>query len=134
MGTPGVKWNVSKAAIVKAIKKHKGKITYAARELDCDYTTIKKRINADPELIALIDEERNSFSELLLDSAEDTLLYGISNRQKDLGKALSSAFFVLNNKGKQRGYTGNSETGSPETFKNFCIAMEQINKMQKDKS
>ena len=102
MGTPGVPWNVPKARIVESIKKQQGRLTYVARELDCAWVTLKKRIDADPELAQLVADTRLGFGETLLDFAESALMKGLtSNKAADY---LKSSFFVLNNKGKERGY------------------------------
>lgn len=103
MGTPGVPWNVTKDQIVASIKKQFGRLTYVARELDCDYSTVKKRVDKDPELQQILADARNGFGENLLDLAESALLKGLHSEESNA--YLKSAFFVLNNKGRERGYT-----------------------------
>ena len=103
MGTSGVPWNVPKAKIIESIKKFKGRLTYACEELDCAYVTLQKAIKADPELIALVDELRQGYDTKLLDAAESYLVTAM-DQKGDLGNGLKAAFFVLNNKGKERGY------------------------------
>ena len=103
MGTPGVPWKVSKSQIVQALKKRHGRLTYAAKDLGCVYITLRKKIDADPELTQMVSDLRNSFDEDLLDSAEDVIKKAMESLS-DLGNALKAAFYVLNNKGKLRGY------------------------------
>lgn len=104
MGTPGVPLVFTKDEIREALKKAKGKVTYAAKALNCSYQVIKNKIDADPDLIKLVSELRHEFDSLLLDSSEDTLLYAQTKRDVDLGNALKASFYILNNKGRERGY------------------------------
>lgn len=62
-----------------------------------------KHVKQYPDLVELIDHLRTDRDESLLDKAEDYLDVAMS-QQKDLASGLKSAFFVLNNKGKPRGY------------------------------
>lgn len=131
MGTPGVPFNVPKDIIIKAIKKHHGKLTYVAKDLDCDFTTIKRYLEKHPDLKELVDACRHNLDELLLDSAEDVLMTTMMNAKKDATNALKSAFFALNNKGKPRGY-GNILTNSfpDEMIEKFDAHMAQLAKVQ----
>ena len=114
MGTSGVPWNVDKNAIIAALKHRKGRITFAAKDLNVHHCTLRKKINADPELMQIMEDERQAFDTLLLDSGEDCLLYAISKRDTDLPSALKSSFYILNNKGRSRGYSPKCNEGSIE--------------------
>jgi hypothetical protein len=103
MGTPGVPWEGTKVQILASIKKQHGRVTYVAKELNCDYITVKKRIDADPELTKALADARSGFGETLLDMSESALMRGLTN--EDPNAYLKSAFYVLNNKGKERGYS-----------------------------
>ena len=105
MGTQGVPNNLSKTAITSSLKENKGRITYAARQLNVAHCTLRKRINEDPELVELLSQLRHEYEENLLDSAENTLDVSV-NKHEDMQSALKATFFILNNKGKSRGYTG----------------------------
>lgn len=105
MGTPGVAFNKEKSEIVESIKKHKGRLTKVAKEFNVCYETIRKYTDPYPDIVALIKNLREDREENLLDEAEDTLEDAMKFRVDDMGSALKSAFFVLNNKGKSRGYT-----------------------------
>jgi hypothetical protein len=104
MGTSGVPWNVNKTDIIRALKASEGQLYYACKILDCNYKTLKKRIDADPELIEMLADLRSHFDEKLLDLAEDNLVHALGLRATDVGHALSATYYVLNNKGKSRNY------------------------------
>lgn len=105
MATPGVPWDCKDSVIVEHLKKAKGRLTYACKTLNVHYETLKKRIDKTPELQKILSELRNELDTTLLDSAENCLLYAMSKQDQDLGNALKSSFYVLNNKGKDRGYS-----------------------------
>lgn len=125
MGTSGVPWNATKEQIIEAIKKHKGVLSRVCKELDCCYDTVRKRIDVDKEIRAILDSERQGFDNMLVDTAEDTLLYALSRRGDDLGNSLKSAFFILNNKGKERGYAHPSSLSEDDSLnvKQYLISV-----------
>lgn len=102
MGTQGVPWDVEKSVIIEALKRQKGRLTYACKDLDCAYETLKRHINKDPELQEIVSQLRNQFDCALLDTAESVLMKGMA--QEDIAQALRASFYVLNNKGAERGY------------------------------
>jgi len=102
MGTSGVPWDVSKETIIASLKAQKGRLSYACKELGCTHTTLKKYIDADPELAELLRHLRNDFDCSLLDMAESSLVRGM--KESDPNAYLKSAFYVLNHKGRSRGY------------------------------
>lgn len=104
MGTQGVPLNKTKSDILEAIKKGKGIVTHIAQLLDCSYETFYVRMRADPEIKAALAKAREEFDENLLDLAEHSLVRAMK-QQEDIGNAISSAKYVLNNKGKSRGYS-----------------------------
>lgn len=105
MAIPGVPWAATYDEIVEAIKKAKGRITYASKYLNVHPETLYRRMEKDPRIKEALDLERKNFDLTLLDAAENTLLYAISKQETDLNNALKSTFFILNNKGKERGYS-----------------------------
>lgn len=111
MGTPGVKWRCKKETIETALKNARGRITYAAKVLNVTHNTLRKKIK-EYDLDELLDELRNEFNETTLDSAENALLYALSKQDVDVGNALKSSFFILNNKGKSRGYSPRNNPGN----------------------
>lgn len=111
MGTPGVKWKCKKETIESTLKNARGRITYAAKVLNVTHNTLRKKIK-EYELDELLEELRNEFNETTLDSAENALLYALSKQDEDVGNALKSSFFILNNKGKSRGYSPKNNPGN----------------------
>ena len=104
MGTPGVPCNLTEDLILDAIKKASGRMNKIAEILDLSMTCAREHLFRYPECVKLLANERNKRDESLLNGAEDTLQYAIDQRDKDVNAALKSSFFVLNNKGKLRGY------------------------------
>lgn len=127
MGTPGVPLNFDKAVITSAIKKHRGRLYNVAKELGCHYETVRKYTDPHPDLVELIANLRKDFDENLCNSAEDTLTDAMEGRKKDMASALRSAFFVLNNKGIDRGYTPPHNMVKDDGKK---VTPEQINQLQ----
>lgn len=124
MATPGVKWEKSKLEIVEALKLHKGRLTYVARHFDIAYDTLMKSINADSQLLDLVKALRNDYENTILDLAENCVVKAMENQDKDPNNAIKSSFFVLNSKGKARGWTN--------TFVDLQNAPAQIDIENKD--
>lgn len=103
MGTPGVPFNIPKIVIVECIKKKKGIVTQICKSLDIAFDTFYKHIASDPDMKEVLDTARNDYDTTLCDMAETALMRAL-NQSEDLSASLSSAKFVLNNKGKNRGY------------------------------
>lgn len=104
MGTPGVPWKAPKSVILECIKNRKGVVTHICADLHIAYDTYAKHIKNDPELKEAIDTARNDYETTLCDMAETALMRAL-NQKDDLSAAISSAKFVLNNRGRKRGYT-----------------------------
>jgi hypothetical protein len=104
MGTPGVPFNIPKSRILEIIKKKKGVVTQICSALKIDWKTYHKHIYKNPELKEALDIARQDYDETICDLAETTLMR-VLKQQEDLSASISSAKFVLNNKGKSRGYT-----------------------------
>lgn len=104
MGTPGVPLNIPKETIEAALKLHKGKITYVARQLDIAHSTLYRIIRANPDLEQLTNELRHEHDDFLLDGSEDNLAYFLGERVNNPQQCLTTTFYVLNTKGAKRGY------------------------------
>lgn len=104
MGSAGVKLAISKANMRKALVGHRGCVSKAARGLKIAPSTLQKRIDADPELKRMVHELRHEYDEMVFDEVEDTLLFAITNRKKDLTTAARVAMWYANIKGKSRGF------------------------------
>ena len=105
MAVQGVKFDPPKSTIISILKDSKGVITTASKKLDVAPHTLRLHIKKDPELVELLDNLRNNFEDNLLDMAENTVLYALSKRDEDPNNAIKSAFFVLNSKGQNRGWS-----------------------------
>lgn len=103
MGTPGVPFDIPREHIVETIKKKKGVVMQILQSLDIAYDTYAEHIKSDPELKKILDRARNDYDEHICDLSETVLMKALN--QDDLGHALGSAKFVLNNKGRSRGYS-----------------------------
>lgn len=105
MGIQGVTIEIDKQIVLDAIVKCSGRVTHISRSLGINYRTLRKIIERDPELVEVLDNFRYDFEHTILDLAEDCLINSMSNQPTDPTNALKSAFFVLNSKGKIRGWT-----------------------------
>jgi len=110
VAVPGRLWEHKKSDIEEALKKRRGLVTKAAKDLKVKYDTIMKYINEDPELVELLHKLRTEYEEVLLDTAEDVLMHTMSKIDTDPNNALKSSFFVLNSKGDKRGYKNTGAT------------------------
>jgi hypothetical protein len=104
MGTPGVALKIEKEKIEQSIKKHRGRVSLIADEFKCGWRAMNNLIQKHTDLVELLEEYRQYRDASLCDLAEDTLQDALDRRGVDMNNALKSAFFVLNNKGKDRGY------------------------------
>jgi len=105
LGTPGVKLEIPKASIESAIKNANGRISKVAITLGCSIEAIRRLINKDEELVQMLKDYRQHRDENLLEGAEDTLQKAIDTNDPDnMANALKASMFVLNSKGKNRGY------------------------------
>jgi hypothetical protein len=112
MGTPGVPFNCKKEDILIAIKESGGRYLRISALLNYAITTVRLHIEADPELHQALKDARETRDEGLLDGSEDALKLALEKAGTDMGSALKSAFYVLNNKGKARGYQSIEERGA----------------------
>lgn len=125
MGVQGVRFNIPKSTICTAIINNRGRISHIAKTLDYSIRCTREKINQDPELKALLDEYRDQRDESLLDGCEDGLQDAIDNRSVDMSNALKAIFFVLNTKGKPRGYFPPNSIIDDETKQNLSDLIKQ---------
>ena len=102
MGTPGVPTTITKDQIAEAIKKKKGVGAHICKMLDISYPTFYDLI-AKYDLKEELQKERNAFGDVMCDQAENILMRAI-NQDQDMPSALGAAKYILNNKGRDRGY------------------------------
>ena len=107
----GVPWNPKKDVVLDAIKRSDGVITLAAEALGVCRYTLHLYVKANPDVKEFLDSMRYSYDTALLDGAESVLKTAI--KSPDLDKALKSAFFILNNKGAERGYSAKNNPNNP---------------------
>lgn len=103
MACPGVKLGLERSLIVDTIKLYRGRLLPAAKALKIDRKSLRKYIENDKDLSEMLAELRCDYDENLKDKAEDCLERAM-DQTSDIGNSLKSAFFVLNNKGEDRGY------------------------------
>jgi hypothetical protein len=129
MGTQGVPLSYDRSYICEIIKKRKGVITHICEDLDVSHAAILRYIKNDPDLDQLLKEARHHYSDTLCDLAEGTLLFTVGQRE-DLTAALRSAQFILNNQGRNRGYTPPTMQAAGEEqrvdLKNMSEAMKLV--------
>lgn len=137
MGTSGVPWDVPKPQIIEALKRQKGRLTYACKDLDCRYETLKKYVDKNPDIQELLKQLRNEFDTTLLDMAESCLIKGM--QESDPNAYLKSAFYMLNNKGRDRGYNdwkeekqAHAKAGMELYFKDHTLPPEELKKLEAD--
>jgi hypothetical protein len=90
--------------MIEAIKAAKGKITLAAHSIGCTRETIYQYAKRYATVQSAIDKSRNDFDEELLDIAEHKL------RQSVLEGEQWAVTYVLNKKGRARGYMDSNRT------------------------
>ena len=83
-----------KDAIIKAIEKNNGLLTYAAKDLNCHWRTIRNYINDDPD----ISKAYEDILEKVNDVAENVV------RQDIIAGSVETAKWYLRYKAKHRGY------------------------------
>lgn len=96
----GKKWAISDTALAEAIAKHNGNLTALAAKHGVSRRTVRRRLNESPELLELLDDER----ERTIDLVEARLL------QLALGGDMKAIAFYLSAQAKHRGY------GSPSAL------------------
>ena len=132
MATPGTPWIVDREKIVEALTACKGVMTKTARMMGVHYNTLKAKVDKDEDLKQLVKDLRNELDCTMLDAAENTLMFALSKANDDLANALKSSFFILNNKGRERGYARENFTGTEESSKQFCALMSQLSSLQEN--
>ena len=105
MAVSGIKLNLPKESIITALTESKGVISRTALRLDVSEVYLRKRIKEFPDVEQLLEDLRFNYETKLLDMAEDCVVTAMSRQDSDPNNALKSAFFVLNSRGQERGYS-----------------------------
>lgn len=133
-GTKGVP--IGKVYSLKDIKdaliKNCGIVTHAAHQLGIARNTVYTIINQNPELKPLIDKLRTDYDTLILDQAEETLRHSTSHvmRELDPPTALKAAMYILNTKGRVRGYVPAEVAAAREAEAHAKTLNLALNEMQ----
>lgn len=90
---------VKKKAVIDALQRMQGNVSAAARALGVARITLHRRINADPDLQAVVEDARQS----MVDNAESALNRAVIN-----GEAWAVCF-TLKTQGRKRGYVERQE-------------------------
>ncbi len=126
MGIQGTKLNIPKSSLMSAIKNNLGRLNKIALSLGCHIETARNYISRDPELVKLLKDYREHRDESLLEGAEDTLQKAIdTNDPVNMANALKASMFVLNSKGKGRGYSPPNSNLNDEVKKTMSDVIQQ---------
>jgi hypothetical protein len=134
MGVGGHPFKAHKHLIIESIVKHKGVLVRIAKDFGVERNTIRRKINEDPELIEELANARKDYIENLCDDAEDVLSMALKKADVDTNNGLKSAFYILNNLGRDRGYTPPAQAINPvdeNYLKRFELLMKETTKLQK---
>jgi hypothetical protein len=85
---------LDKGEVIRALEAQGGRLTYAAKELNIHFRTLKRYINENDD----VKEALIAIEEAMLDAAEATLREAIEEGN------LKATIFYLKTKGKRRGY------------------------------
>ncbi len=138
MGVGGRPFLFKKADMLRAIEKHNGVIMRIAKEFGVDRSTIHTKFREDVDFQQALSKARKEYVEVLLDKSESALEMALDRCEEDMNNALKSAFYYLNNLGRDRGYSPPTQTAipvDPEYIKRFeecmkTVADNQIKKAQ----
>jgi len=134
MGVGGHPFKVHKHLIVEAILKHKGVLKRVGDEFGVTRNTIRLKVNEDPELIEILADARKDYIENLCDDAENVLEIALKKADVDTNNGLKAAFYILNNQGRDRGYTPPAQAINPvdeNYLKRFELLMKETTELQK---
>jgi hypothetical protein len=129
MGTPGVKFHITKQDLSDLIVKKNGRLVYVCQELGMGRQWLHERMKQEPELYEVVAQARKHYCEALTTVAEDGLMYYMSRREEYPNQALRAIMFVLNNLGKDIGYSPlvySSGSVSDDVNVRFNAVMDQL--------
>ena len=104
MGTSGVLWDVDENTLRSLLQKHSGVINRVAKEVRMDRHTVKRKIEAFPALVELVNNLRENLCHTFIDMAENCLLVAMASQKEDSAGAIRAAMFTLNSRGKEWGW------------------------------
>ncbi len=100
----------TKEQMIKALRETRGQITIAAKRLGCDYRTMRKFVEAHPDVKQVIDEELEAMG----DNVELTLYNMAMGSMDKQGRYtrepnIPALIFLAKTKFKDRGYSERNE-------------------------
>jgi len=115
MGTSGITWiPPEQSVLIALVKKHRGRISRIADELDISIDTLHKYVDSNVEFNEALNAARQKYIHDVCQKSEETLNVAQDRRDIDMNCALKSAFFCLNNLGARYGYSKDNFTGDKE--------------------
>lgn len=112
MGIQGVKCTLTISDFKNAIIKSRGRVVQAAKMVDLDRTTFHTKIT-EYGLRDLLAEARTHYEEDIVDISEDFNEWAIQHKEEMPSLAQRSAFYILDNIGKKRGYNQPNDANKP---------------------
>jgi membrane-associated HD superfamily phosphohydrolase len=123
----GIPFTPKLTDVADAIRKYKGNLANVAKSFNVSRDTIYQYINKYHELKPLIEEVRNYNHHDIVDSAEYILNYAIAQYKDNLSRACDTAKFILDRRGKTRGWGDGNESDSQKKIgKKLDRLMDQI--------
>lgn len=113
----------NKAALLKALEKNLGVVTYACASVGVTRKTFYNYYNSDPDFKQAVDDVQ----EVTLDFVEHKLLTTIKENN------VTSIIFYLKTKGKDRGYVERQEIRSNTqlSFDPSSLSIEELKEVEK---
>lgn len=129
MGLQGVAFKATDLEIIDKIKEFHGRIEVVATYFGVTPQTIYNRINRSPEIKTALEEEREHTLEVDLDMAQTAIRVALGRTDEDnIDSALRASFYLLNNKGKKRGFA-HPESVSKESSAEHIAVMQEHTKI-----
>jgi len=101
------KLQTNKKAVLRSLETSYGNISTACRKVEVGRSTFYEWYNADPEFAEAADKAIETGAAIRLDMAEEVIEDDLSN--KDSGTRVNTAKWLLEHKGKARGYVKKQE-------------------------
>lgn len=90
--------------VIEALEDNNGHVSTAARSLCVSYSTLNTWLKKHPEVMEVKNELGDVYRNVMLDKAENVVERAMDMADEDIKAALKAAFFVLMQRGDDRGY------------------------------
>lgn len=97
-------FNPEPQAVIEALEDNNGHVSTAARSLCVSYSTLNTWLKKHPEVLEIKNELSDVYRNVMLDKAESVVEQAMDMADEDIKAALKAAFFVLMQRGDDRGY------------------------------